>query len=560
MEIKVLQGVNFEAPHTLIKISLDGDAGKVTPLLDLVKSFHHVLLKEYVVDGSTVILNSKLTHLWKSSAEHLNKLSLGELSQEEVEEYVIGYTIKNQIYSMSTLFMLEGAIELGEEVTQSLFNGPVFDDPSYEKPGGAWNRVYTIGAGSAAMLTKSTGSTGDPIMALNIQRDKWVTNTYADRLKLPVAKWDLLRSEEEVERLFEEYEKPVVIKPTGLVGGNGVTTNINTLEQAKKAYNYAYDIVHEKNRSAWQQKIMIQQQVAGEDYRLLVVGGILEIATKRIPAFVTGDGKSTLEQLIEETNRDPRRDMRNPAHILKPIAFDEKLDEYLAEQNLSLDHIPGEGEKIFVRKVASMSQGGITEDFTDKVHPQIKYLAESMASSIHAHVVGIDVICKDISKPLTADNGSFIEMNTMPEAYLNTFPVIGKQYPETGQVIIKRLLEKMKPVTRIVAIGLGLPELFEKLENEGVIVDDAIVGTVSGGSIYIDSEIMHEDVETWEAVEALKLNALPSVLVLHYKDADEVEEVGLGFDKVDYLIANDEVSEKLSGEGYKSKVLNFIKI
>jgi cyanophycin synthetase len=74
-----------------------------------------------------------------------------------------------------------------------------------------------------------------------------------------------------------------------------------------------------------------------------------------------------------------------------------------------------------------MSQGGITEDFTDQVGPEIKYIVESIASSIHAFVVGVDILCRDISKPLTKDNGGIIEINTKPEAYLNLYPVIGKQ-------------------------------------------------------------------------------------------------------------------------------------
>lgn len=558
MKIKILQGVNLEAAHTLIKITLDGDATKVTPLLDLMKSYHHVLIKEYSVSDSTISIDSKLTHMWKVAAESLNKLSTGEMSNEEAEEVVLNYIVKNHVNSMSTLFMLDGAIELGVEVIQTMFDGAVFDDPAYEKPGSSWNRLYNVGAGSASAMTMSTGSTGDAIKALHLQRDKWATNSFADRLKMPLAKWDLLKSEEDIDRVFDEYQKPVVIKPTGLVGGSGVTTRINDVTHAKKAYNYALDKVNAKQRSSWQQKIMIQQQVDGEDYRLLVVAGRLEIATKRIPAFVIGDGKSTLEQLIEATNSDPRRDMRNPAHILKPIAFDEMLTEYLTEQKLTLDHVPDKDEKIFVRKVASMSQGGITEDFTDKVHPQIKLMAESLASSIHAHVAGIDVICKDISKPLTAENGSFIEMNTMPEAYLNAFPVIGRQYPEVGQTIISTLLSKCEPVKQIVAVGIDLPELFERLEKGGIVDDSMVVGTVSDGALYLDSEIMSSGLEMSEAVEAIKLNARPSVLILHYKSIEEVKEIGFGFDTIDYLLAGAEIGKLITDGDYGSKVKSFI--
>jgi cyanophycin synthetase len=85
------------------------------------------------------------------------------------------------------------------------------------------------------------------------------------------------------------------------------------------------------------------------------------IATKRIPAFVEGNGKDTIEELIEKTNKDTRRDIQNPTHTLKPIVIDEAMLELLKEKELSLNYIPAIGEKVVVRKVASMSQGGITK-------------------------------------------------------------------------------------------------------------------------------------------------------------------------------------------------------
>ena len=98
---------------------------------------------------------------------------------------------------------------------------------------------------------------------------------------------------------------------------------------------------------------MIQEQVQGENYRLLVIDGKLEIATKRIPAFVIGDEQKNIKQLIEETNNDPRRDTTNPAHTLKPIIIDKPLEECLKEQKLSLKDTPEKNEKIYVRKQES---------------------------------------------------------------------------------------------------------------------------------------------------------------------------------------------------------------
>lgn len=410
MEIQVLQGINLENDITTIKITLDASPESVLALLDQINEYHPIFMRSYSVDGNTISILSKLPHVWKESAQYFNQLALGDIDYEKAHERVVTHVINSQVKSMSTIPILYAAHQKGLETTQTFVSHGVDLYPTSGK-GSLINRYYTIGVGQKSAITVSAASSGDSHIAQKTQKDKWNTNNAVDRLRLPNAPWEVIKSEDDLEEILSRYEGKVVIKPVGLMGGSGVTTNITTLEHAKKAYRYAQEKINLKDRPTWQTKIMIQKQVEGEDYRLLVIDGVLRVATKRIPAFVVGDGTSSIRELIEETNKDPRRDIKNPAHTLKPIQFDEMLDEYIEEQDLTLEYVPKKDEEIHVRKVASMSQGGITEDFTDKVHPQIKYLCESLASSLHAFVYGIDILCVDISKPLTIENGSFIEMN-----------------------------------------------------------------------------------------------------------------------------------------------------
>ena len=105
---------------------------------------------------------------------------------------------------------------------------------------------------------------------------------------------------------------------------------------------------------------MIQEQVQGSedgsDYRLLVIDGKLKVCTRRIPAFVIGDSKSNIKELIDELNKDPRRNVSDPSHILKPIVFDEPLDSFLAKQNLTLESVPNKDSKIYVRGCSKYEQ------------------------------------------------------------------------------------------------------------------------------------------------------------------------------------------------------------
>jgi cyanophycin synthetase len=445
---------------------------------------------------------------------------------------------------MSTIPTLFAAHKLGYETTQIYTNGQIITHNSSQ------NRYYSIGSGKQSEIVVSFASSGDSHFAQKTQKDKWTTNTVIERLGLPIAKWQKFESLDELRSIFDNYKKPVVIKPTGLVGGHGVSTGITTLEQAYKAVEIAQAAIEKRDGDTWQRQMMIQEQVSGEDYRILVIDGKFRIATKRIPAFVTGDGKSTIEQLINETNKDPRRDTSNPTHTLKPIIIDEILIDMLTEQGKTLATIPATDEYVKVRKPASMSLGGITEDFTDKLHPQIKFICESLAASIHAYTLGVDIICEDISKPLTSENGSIIEMNTMPEGYLNTYPVIGKQYTEMNEIFVKGLLEKLPTVKQVVIAPntknqesknsrfQSISDIINLVQKELLLqnLDELRIGIYQNGSIYINDTLINSGLSTEAAREALKLNATLDIIAFVYPEIKEVEEFGYGFDRIDLMI------------------------
>jgi len=542
MKIKVLQGINFENPITTIKIWFDADPE--TTLLEKIKNFHPVFMDSYAVDypQNLISIQSKLPHLWKEIAPALNNYFTKKWTYEEAEDYALNTVIKNQVLSMSTIPILYAAQQLKYETTQYYFAEGIQKENST-----LYNRYYCIGTGRGSNITCSISSTQDSVLGFKTQRDKWLTNTMIERLGLPIPKWEIIEDKADLKKVFNNYSKPFVLKPVGLTGGAGVTTNIKTLEQAEKAWNMAKEAINKKDRRSWQRKIMVQEQVssiAGEDYRLLVIDGRLEIATKRIPANVIGDGKKSIRQLIEETNQDPRRDTTDPAHILKPIKFDEMLDLYLKEQSLTLDSVPSKNENVYVRKTSSMSQGGITEDVTAKVHPQIKYLVETIASSLHIFAMGADIMCKDISKPLTQDNGAILEVNSMPEAYLNLFPVIGQSYPEVAETFVKKLLKNNK-TQQILYIGkadLSVTEVLRAVKKK-VDCKGKTIGTHINGSLYINDQLINSGLEPWRAIEALKINANLDIIILAYHGLNEVKNMGTGFDRIDQVITSDEISK-----------------
>lgn len=561
-QARILQGLNLESQYTTIKIPLTGEhLDEITTILEKVNSFHPIFINEYIISPSLLIIRSKLPFVWKECIDTFQKLSTRDITLAKAQEYIIGTVINKRIKSMSTIPLLYSAHNKNIETTPLIENLMLKD--LNEGFRGVFNRYYIMGSGKGSQITGSISSTKDAYLAQNIQRDKWSTNIVIQTLNLPMPKWQVISNLTELENCWDQYEKPVVIKPTGLAGGKGVVVGLNTIEEAKEAFKYAKEATKDKDRSTWQKKIMIQEQVKGEDYRLLVIDGKLEVVTKRIPAFVTGDGKHNLLELINQTNLDPRRDISNPAHTLKPIVVDTPLKVQIKEQGYTLESIPEKSTKVYLRKVASMSQGGVTEDFTDLVSKEIKILVETVAQSIHAFALGVDVMCLDISKPLTKENGAILEVNTMPESYLNLYPTIGKQREYVAGTYIEKLL-KDNNSKKYVVIGQTENDLPTLLRKKWGANKEAVIGELKSTG-YLINGIEINNINNWEsALSALKCNSSLDTLMVHYRDWNDVQEKGLGFDHIDTIYVTKEMYNnkeyiKILKKYKRSKLIHNIK-
>src|SRR5436305_10874473 len=116
--------------------------------------------------------------------------------------------------------------------------------------------------------------------------------------------------------------------------------------------------------------IIVEAQLEGRDYRVLVVGGRVVAVSEKRPANVVGDGVHTIHELVEIANRDPRRGDHHSRPMSK-IACDLVVEAYLKRQGLDLLTVPGTGQTVFLRESANLSTGGEARDVTDLVHPQV---------------------------------------------------------------------------------------------------------------------------------------------------------------------------------------------
>src|SRR5690606_29645841 len=92
-------------------------------------------------------------------------------------------------------------------------------------------------------------------------------------------------------------------------------------------------------------EVLVEKFIKGHEHRLLVVGGKVVAAARGEAAWVTGDGHSTVLQLIDaQLNTDPRRGLNEdfPLNVIKPLD-DEAVLLDLQRQNLTIDAIPDPG-------------------------------------------------------------------------------------------------------------------------------------------------------------------------------------------------------------------------
>jgi cyanophycin synthetase len=148
---------------------------------------------------------------------------------------------------------------------------------------------------------------------------------------------------------------------------------------------------------------VVEQFAEGRDHRVLVVDGKVIAAAERVPAHVMGDGKRTIQELIEIGNRDPRRGVGHTKSLTR-LPADRTTEEFLAAGGRSLEMVPKKGEFVGLRQTANLSTGGTSIDRTDEMHPDNVTACEMAAGVVGLDIAGIDVLTPDISVPFR-ENG-----------------------------------------------------------------------------------------------------------------------------------------------------------
>lgn len=279
-----------------------------------------------------------------------------------------------------------------------------------------WRRVsfhgfiYQLGQGAQARLLNSTLTDQTPGIGVQMARSKPLSLDLLRQLGLPVPRHALAQDAEAAVALADRLGYPVVVKPAQLDQGKGVAAGLRDADAVRRAYAAAVAASSEFGAPAG---VLVEQFIAGQDYRLLVAGGRLLFAIHRQPGGVSGDGRRTIIDLLTELNADPRRgdDERSP---LRRVALDAEARELLAEQGLSPEAVPAAGRWVPLRRIANVVQGGLPVGVLEQVHPSNQRLAVRAAAALGLDLAGIDLIIPDIARPWHEAGGAICEINAQP--------------------------------------------------------------------------------------------------------------------------------------------------
>lgn len=271
-----------------------------------------------------------------------------------------------------------------------------------------------------AALTSQTGC-----IAVDIAKDKEFCLELLRDLGLPVPDQYYARDEDAAVRMAERIGYPVVVKPSDGNHGRGVSINLQSEQEVREAFDIAAD---------QGSGVLVEAMIPGADHRLLVVGGRLIAAARRLPARVVGDGRSTIEELVEVVNRDPRRGAGHE-NMLTRLELGERELEVLREHQLTPSSVPAEGQEVFLRKTANLSTGGTATDVTDVIHPDNRRMAERAIKAVGLDIGGVDFLTTDITRSYRETGGAICEINAGPGIRMHIAPSEGKARDVGGAVM-----------------------------------------------------------------------------------------------------------------------------
>ena len=471
-----------------------------------------------------------------------------------IEENVGRYAAKAAVKICEALIIGESYdltedIQVMRELRESSRLGPSTGSivEEAEARGIPWFRLnkYSLcqlGYGSNQKRIQATVTSETSSIGVELACDKEDTKYLLEQAEVAVPKGDIIKRESSLRDACRYVGYPLVIKPIDGNHGRGITVDIQNYEDALEGFTHA------KNSSK-SGSIIVEKFITGEDYRLLVINNVLVAAAKRTPAHVLGDGKSSVETLIEIVNNDSRRGFGHE-NVLTKITINALTKTIIKDAGYTLESVLENGEMLILKDTANLSTGGTAEDVTDIVHPANVAMAERISKVIDLDICGIDIMSTDISKPLSDTGGAVLEVNAGPGFRMHLAPTEGLPRNVAAPVIDKLFPPGATSRIPIIAIsGTNGKTTTTRLIAHMAKMKGYKVGYTTSDGVYIQNRLLMTGDCTGPASAEFVLRD-PTVNFAVLESArGGLLRAGLGFKKCDIGIVTNIAADHLGLKG-----------
>ena len=345
------------------------------------------------------------------------------------------------------------------------------------------NSLIQLGAGVNQMRFQATITCKTSNIAVDIACNKEQTKKMLNEASIPVAKGDICYDTEDLEETIADIGYPIVIKPLDGNHGKGASINVTNWEDAVKGLKHAKE---------YSRRVIVEKFITGFDFRVLVINNEVIAAAQRVPAHVVGNGKNTIQELIDVTNEDPRRGYGHE-NVLTEITIDKSTERLIDNAGYTLSSILSDNETLYLKSTANLSTGGTSVDVTDLMHPENVFIAERISRVIGLDICGIDIMAPNLTQSLKENGGVILEVNAAPGFRMHLAPSEGLPR-NVAAPVIDMLYPPGKPsrIPIISVTGTNGKTTTTRLIAHIVKNNNYKVGFTTSDGIYIQNHMMEK--------------------------------------------------------------------
>lgn len=376
--------------------------------------------------------------------------------------------------------------------------------------------LVQLGYGKAQRRIWTAETDRTSAVAESIAQDKDLTRRLLSAAGVPVPSGRAVTSGADAWLAAQELSGPVVVKPIDGNHGRAVSIKLDTEDAIVQAYELAA-----KEGSG----VVVERFIPGTSHRVLVVGEHAVASVRGDADKLIGDGTSTVRELVEVANRDPRRGV-DQTWVLTKIELSPIVIELLRRQDLTLDSVPAAGQELLIQL-----HGDLTVDETDHLHPEVAAMCVLAAQTVGLDIAGLDLVAADIGAPLAEQGGAVIEVNASPGLLAHLKPLVGRPRP-VGEAIVNQLFPKGSDgrIPLVAVSGTAGRIETTQIVAQALATKGYQVARADASGLYLaERSIAPGPAANAEGARRAVMNPSATALVIEVSEHSTLEE-GLGFD------------------------------